>query len=135
MSSVNLQARVFELVYTLPDSGLISPGSPYSMGFSVITPTTGGLGESRRVKLYGANTKHSLTIADSVHSSFIPSTISAFITTEPGHLGIGFDAFFSQVGTIRLFIDGKEAPHPIAMEIVPSTGGVPNSLAIGLTFD
>lgn len=131
----DLQARRLDFVYTLPSSALINPGAVYSMAFYVITPTEGGLGERRRDKLQGPNTRHTLTFNDAVESHFIPSTVHAYIITPPGYLGIGFDAFLGEVGTIRLFIDGVETPHPISMEIIPTIVGIPNSAAIGITFD
>lgn len=133
--TADLHARKLEFVYTLPDSALINPGSVYSIGFYVITPTEGGLGERRIERLQGPNTKHTLTFNDAVYSGFIPTTVHSYIRTAPGYPGIGFDAFFGQVGTIRMFIDGMETPHPIAMEILPTVVGIPNSAAIGLTFD
>lgn len=131
----DLQARKLDFVYTLPDSALINPGSVYSMSFYVITRTEGGLGERRISKLQGPNTKHTLTFNDAVEGGIIPTSVHAYIVTPPGYLGIGFDAFLGQVGTIRMFIDGVETPHPIAMEIIPTVVGIPNSAAIGFTFD
>lgn len=133
--TTDLEARKLEFVYTLPDSALINPGSVYSMGFYVITPTAGGLGERRIERVQGPNTKHTLTFNDAVESHFVPSTVHAYIITKPGYPGIGYNAFFSQVGTVRVFIDGVESPHTVIMEIVPTVGGIPNSLAIGITFD